>query len=43
MVDVLGGIVNFTSYDNLKESTTFGLATAAGDRRRQQLGVRIDF
>jgi len=35
--------VNFTSYDNLKESTTFSLPTAAQDRRRQQLGVRVDF
>jgi hypothetical protein len=35
--------VNFTAYDNLKESTTFGLPTTAEDRRRQQLGVRIDF
>jgi hypothetical protein len=35
--------LNYTSYDGLLESATFGLPTAAADRRRQQVGVRIDF
>jgi hypothetical protein len=35
--------VNFTTYDNLLESPTFGLPTAAMDRRQQQLGIRVEF
>lgn len=34
---------NFVSYDDLLESTTFALPTAASDMRRQQLGIRFDF
>jgi hypothetical protein len=34
---------NFTEFDGELESTSFGYPLAAGDMRRQQLGVRIDF
>lgn len=34
---------NFTDYDGEMESSSFGLPLSAGERRRQQLGVRIDF
>ncbi len=35
--------LNLNSIDNLLESSTYGLPTSAGDRRRQQLGIRFDF
>ncbi len=35
--------LNYTAYDALRESRTFGLPVAAADMRRQQLGLRIDF
>ena len=34
---------NFTSYDGQLESPSFGPPTAAGDMRRHQLGLRVDF
>ena len=34
---------NFTSYDGQLESPGFGPPTAAGDMRRHQLGLRVDF
>ena len=34
---------NYYAQDNLLESPTFGVPTAARDLRRQQLGVRLDF
>ena len=35
--------LNYTAYNGLKESPTFGLPSAAAERRRQQVGLRIDF
>jgi hypothetical protein len=35
--------LNYTGYDALLESPTFGFPIAAADMRRQQLGFRIDF